>query len=255
MRVKDNKVLAAARKELRRDGLTTKAQIKAALQAGAMEVSLRHRQELCVWCGVLPLAKGKTVTVRRPTPFAIEKQTANAAARSLVDNMATAKTPVKRAQPNKKKTPVKTAMKKGADIKKKATPKKKLENNQVRKKTRTGTYGGARKNSGRKVGAATKKTREIADKLAESSDITPLSYMLEVLNTTPDHLKKQYDAGDLDTVQYTLALADLTKRRDAAAKDSAVYIHPRLSSIEASVGLRGQDKFVDLMLAMDKQDG
>ena len=53
---------------------------------------------------------------------------------------------------------------------------KSFENNQkkiTRASVKRPGSGGARKGSGRKLGAATKKTREIADKLAESSDVTP----------------------------------------------------------------------------------
>ncbi len=104
--------------------------------------------------------------------------------------------------------------------------------------------GGARKNSGRKKGAATRKTREIADKLAERSDITPLAWMLSVLNTTPDSLRKQYEAGELDTPQYMVALHDLTKRRDKAAVDACSYIHPRLSAVTAVVSTPEHEAYV-----------
>ena len=136
----------------------------------------------------------------------------------------------------------------------KPAAKKSFENNQkkiTRASVKRPGSGGARKGSGRKVGAATKKTREIADKLAESSDVTPLAYMLSVLNTTPDNLRKQHENGELDTPQYMVALQDLTKRRDKAAVDSCPYIHPRLSSITADVGLRGHDYWVSLLAEQD----
>jgi hypothetical protein len=163
--------------------------------------------------------------------------------------MVTKKAPAKKAAPKKRATVKRAPAKKKAPVKKAAPRKKPIENNQSRARPNNG---GARKNSGRKVGAATKRTRAIADKLAESNEITPLEYMLQTLRETPEKLKKQYDDGEIDTVQYAVALQDLTKRRDKAAESAACYIHPRLSSIEANVGLRGQDKFVELMLAMDK---
>lgn len=142
--------------------------------------------------------------------------------------------------------------KKKAPVKRARVKKKTVGNNQSRARPNNG---GARVGGGRKKGAATKKTRAIADKLAESNETTPLEYMLQTLRETPEKLKAQYDKGEIDTVQYSVALQDLTKRRDKAAETAACYIHPRLSSIEANVGLRGQDKFVALMLEMDKADG
>ena len=136
---------------------------------------------------------------------------------------------------------------KKAAPKKRATVKKKVDNIQVKPKNGNANNGGARKNAGRKKGAATKKTREIADKLVADGDLTPLEYMLQTLRETPEKIKAQYNAGDLDTIQYTLALSNLTARRDSAAKDAASYIHPRLSSIEANVGLKGQDLFAALL--------
>jgi hypothetical protein len=73
------------------------------------------------------------------------------------------------------------------------------------------THGGARPNAGRKQGSASTKTREIANKAA-SEGITPLEYMLTILR---------------DEQQETAA-------RFEAAKHAAPYIHPRLSSVEAS---------------------
>ena len=159
--------------------------------------------------------------------------------------MVTKKAPVKKAAPKKRATVRKTP------VKKKAAPRKKLaEKNQHG--GRRANSGGARKGSGRPKGAATKKTREIADKLAESDEVSPLEFMLTTMRLTPEKLQAQHKTGELDTEQYVVALQDLQRRREKAAETAAPYIHPRLSSIEANVGLHGQDKFVDLMLAMDK---
>ena len=132
----------------------------------------------------------------------------------------------------------------------KPAAKKSFENNQkkiTRASVKRPGSGGARKGSGRKVGAATKKTREIADRLAACDEISPLEFMLETLRETPDKLRKMYADGDIDTVEYTLRLQELTKRRDKAAVDACPYLHPRLSSITADVGLKGHDLWVSLL--------
>lgn len=72
--------------------------------------------------------------------------------------------------------------------------------------------GGARPGAGRKQGAATKRTREVADKAA-AEGITPLEYMLGVMRD-----EEQTDAVRLD-----------------AAKSAAPFVHPKLSSIEAKL--------------------
>jgi hypothetical protein len=186
-----------------------------------------------------------------PTTLQIEKAasaTGSKALKNINDYLKTCGLkPIDMARKNrvfgiKKKTPVKAAMKKGAaPTKKRATVKKKSDSIQK------GPNGGAGRGQGRKKGAATKRTQAIANKLAESGEITPLEYMLGVLRETPEKIKAQYEAGDLDTIQYTLALSQLTSRRDDAAKNAASYIHPRLSSIEANVGLKGQDLFAALL--------
>ena len=71
--------------------------------------------------------------------------------------------------------------------------------------------GGRREGAGRKLGAATRRTREIANKAA-SDGLMPLEYMLAVLRdeTKPD------------------------KDRYAAAVDAAPYLHPKLSAVQHS---------------------
>ena len=82
-------------------------------------------------------------------------------------------------------------------------------------------HGGARKGAGRKKGAATRKTREIADKAAEEG-ITPLEFMLQVMRTEPD--------PDLDPRD----LLQACTLRFEAAKAAAPYIHPRLAAVEVT---------------------
>lgn len=72
-------------------------------------------------------------------------------------------------------------------------------------------HGGKRPGAGRKVGAATTRTREIADRAADDGE-TPLEFMLKVMRDEN---------------------AERGERLDMA-KAAAPYIHPRLSSVEAS---------------------
>jgi len=140
------------------------------------------------------------------------------------------------------KTAKKKAVRKKTPVKKKVAVKKKAATRKKRAYRNTNkASGGRRKGAGRQQGAATRKTREIADKLAESDEITPLAYMLAVLRETPEKLKAQFKLGDIDETEYAVLLKDLINRRDWAAEKAAPYIHPRLSSIEASVEIKGQD--------------
>lgn len=105
------------------------------------------------------------------------------------------------------------------------------ENNQTNSKNSNGR-GGARKNAGRKAGAATKKTREIADKAA-ADGLTPLEVMLRTMRA----LVAQYDAAaaKAETPEEAAAVPlDLMIDAAAIAKDAAPYIHPRLQAIEHS---------------------
>lgn len=68
--------------------------------------------------------------------------------------------------------------------------------------------GGKREGAGRKAGAATKRTREIADK-AHASGMMPLDYLLKVMRD-----RKQSGIARLD-----------------AAKAAAPYVHPKLNAV------------------------
>lgn len=95
-----------------------------------------------------------------------------------------------------------------------------VENNQ----TKSNARGGARKGAGRKPGSATEKTREIADRAAESG-VTPLEVMLKAM---------QFSIGKFDETQgidHLVAAASF-------AKDAAPYMHPRLSSVEVEGNLK-----------------
>ena len=69
--------------------------------------------------------------------------------------------------------------------------------------------GGARPGAGRKAGAITKRTRQIAAKAA-AEGISPLEYILGVMRNEENALPVRLDA----------------------AKSAAPYIHPRLAAIE-----------------------
>jgi len=140
-----------------------------------------------------------------------------------------------------KKAPVKKVA-----AKKKAPAKKLIENNQIRK-TRASVprpgNGGFRKNSGRKKGAATRKTREIANKASIDGGLTPLEFMLQVLRETPKDLKAQYKKRLITAEELEDRLKDINAKRYKAAVDSAAYMHPRLSSIEAKISINEQDEW------------
>lgn len=104
-----------------------------------------------------------------------------------------------------------------------------IENNQ----TKSNGRGGARKGAGRKVGSATRKTREIADKAAEGG-ITPLEFMLRIMRTEPG-----------DDVEDPRVLADLLGMRFEAAKAAAPYVHPRLTSVEMNATVATHEASID----------
>ena len=81
--------------------------------------------------------------------------------------------------------------------------------------------GGAREGAGRKPGAVTRKTREIAEK-AHEEGITPLEVMLTAM-------RNAYDAGEL-------------KEAAMFAKDAAPYVHAKLANVQAEIsGPNGGD--------------
>jgi len=100
-----------------------------------------------------------------------------------------------------------------------------FENNQTKsKQSNNSKRGGPRQGAGRKAGAATKKTREIADKAADEG-ITPLEYMLNVMR-----------APDIKTDNAEL-LMEQTAMRFEAAKAAAPYMHPRLAAVEMNANV------------------
>jgi hypothetical protein len=85
--------------------------------------------------------------------------------------------------------------------------------------------GGKRPGAGRPPGAATKRTREIADAAAQEG-LTPLAYMLKILRDE-----------EMDT-----------ESRFEAAKAAAPYMHPRLANVEmnANVAVSHEDALGEL---------
>jgi hypothetical protein len=93
--------------------------------------------------------------------------------------------------------------------------------------------GGNRKGAGRPRGAATKRTREIANK-ASQDGLTPLEVMLKAMREHAD--KKDWDAAA------------------SIAKDAAPYMHAKLASVQHT-GPKGgpmQMQTVDLTNASDE---
>jgi hypothetical protein len=80
--------------------------------------------------------------------------------------------------------------------------------------------GGRRNGAGRPPGAATRRTREIADQAA-AEGITPLEYMLALMRSDATHSDPQIQAAR-EAMKFD------------AAKAAAPYIHPRLQAIEHS---------------------
>lgn len=94
------------------------------------------------------------------------------------------------------------------------------------KSKESSTRGGRRAGAGRKKGSATKRTREIAD-AAAANGITPLEFMLAIMNAPSDH----------EDAKVQVAREAM---RFEAAKAAAPYVHPRLQAIEHA-GPGGKD--------------
>ena len=79
--------------------------------------------------------------------------------------------------------------------------------------------GGKRKGAGRKKGATTKRTQEIAAK-AMKEGLTPLEFMLNVMRGAPPE-----GASPAEIIAFT-------SMRFEAAKSAAPYVHPKLAANE-----------------------
>lgn len=104
-----------------------------------------------------------------------------------------------------------------------------MENNQT--KSTGSKRGGARKGAGRKPGAATKKTREIADRAA-ADGITPLEVMLRAMTALVNQAETLADTDTTELNGRTVSRLGLLVSAADVAKDAAPYMHPRLAAIE-----------------------
>lgn len=95
----------------------------------------------------------------------------------------------------------------------------------------TADHGGKRKGAGRKPGAASQKTREIAER-AMQDGITPLEYMLSVMRDESQDPSTRIDA----------------------AKAAAPYVHPKLVAAQIS-GPGGGDIPIGVTVTFVKPDG
>lgn len=89
-------------------------------------------------------------------------------------------------------------------------------------------HGGKRPGAGRKTGSATAKTREVANRIAESGD-TPLEALAELRRWAMKQFRDALKGKNFETAAKAAEVA-----ADWAAKE-APYVHPKLSSIEANV--------------------
>ncbi len=92
--------------------------------------------------------------------------------------------------------------------------------------------GGKRNGAGRKPGAATKRTRAIADK-ATAEGLTPLEVMLKAM-------RAHVDKDELDAAA-------------SIAKDAAPYMHAKLASIQHSGPRGGPIQTMDVTNLTDEQ--
>ena len=286
--VKDNRLLYDARKDLRRSGVTTKAQITESIKKGDLDTDQATFNVLCRWCGI-PVPKQNTPKAVPDTSSAVpthdgktRPRKAKAArvksARASVAGVKnTGMTPRKLKKPTvlnieaamdaapsyyvkdvniqlKKKgfAPVNSRLHGGLKSTKAKSDKtdkppalnRKRKSNYVKK----GGNGGTRPGAGRKKGVSTapakKRTAGIADDLAGSAKITPLEYMIEVLNETPDQLIKAFKDNKIEAVEFAIKYKALVARRDEAAKNAAPYLHPRLSSITASITTPEHEQYI-----------
>lgn len=113
---------------------------------------------------------------------------------------------------------------------KKPTTKAQIEKNQSAapdsKKSKGTGRGGARKGAGRKPGAVSVKTREIAERLISDGGLTPLEVMLKTMRAFMSAAEQPGFAGE-DSLKLMTAASRV-------ASDAAPYMHPRLAAIEHS---------------------
>lgn len=108
--------------------------------------------------------------------------------------------------------------------------------------------GGKRKGAGRKAGAVTTKTREIAE-TAIKQGITPLEVMLNVMREAWVDSQNVIvtDAGDKKANEAKAkAIREMYQNRAiSAANDAAPYIHPKLAPVDAKTGETARFVIID----------
>jgi hypothetical protein len=114
--------------------------------------------------------------------------------------------------------------------------------------TKSNGRGGARKGAGRKPGAATKRTRAIADHAA-ATGLTPLEVMLGAMHALHKHANAMSDGDEADMGGRKVGRLGLLVSAAEVAKDAAPYMHPRLQAIEHSGSIGEVRQLTDLELA------
>lgn len=105
------------------------------------------------------------------------------------------------------------------------------ENNQ--KKSKPTARGGKRAGAGRKAGAASKKTREIADKAAVAG-ITPLEVMMDTMREYHAKAMAIAPGAAIEVNEEAITRLGLLTEASKIARDAAPYMHPRLQAMELS---------------------
>jgi hypothetical protein len=96
--------------------------------------------------------------------------------------------------------------------------------------------GGARPNAGRKAGASSEKTREVANKVAADGDVTPLEVMVATMRAIYEKAVAGKDVEDVETGKVSSPLQLYVMAADVASK-AAPFIHPKLSSVEMNANV------------------
>lgn len=89
--------------------------------------------------------------------------------------------------------------------------------------------GGKRAGAGRKPGAATRRTRAVAER-ASATGLTPLDVMLDVMRFQHALARSEMEKGEEARVNVVAAAMSAAV---AAARDAAPYMHPRLAPVAA----------------------
>jgi len=112
--------------------------------------------------------------------------------------------------------------------------------------------GGSREGAGRKPGAVTKKTREIADKAA-AEGITPLEVMLGTMRELWQMAENGEVGGDGGKVVTPL---DYRIQAAEVAQKAAPFVHAKLANVQAEVtGANGGPLTQSITISFKTPDG